>query len=130
MRCKHRDRYGYSLAQFFNREGIELKGRLWESHLVAWMKCERCGDYMKLGPSNDDDPRVAVEMRAAEIAAVLDDADALCDWTLSNETFVSFTTFEERRGWSIAESNMQTHSDAWQSGYLARCIAEHDGGDR
>lgn len=32
-------------------------------------KCVSCGATMILGPANDDDPRVVVELRAAEIAS-------------------------------------------------------------
>lgn len=88
--------------------------------------CLECGAWLSLGHS--DEAPVHVEVRAAEIAADLDDADRLCDWTLSNESFVSLTAFDERRGWSIAETNMQEHTEAWHAGYLARCIVGHDGG--
>lgn len=87
--------------------------------------CKLCRAWLPLGPSNDDDERVRVEMRAAEISALLSNDAALYDWTLSNEEFVSFTAFEERRGWSVAESSMRNHSNAWLAGYLARCIWTH-----
>jgi hypothetical protein len=88
--------------------------------------CKRCGEWLSMGDSNDASEAVRIEMRAAETADVLVNTDALIDWTLSNEDFVSFIAFEERRGWSIAESSMQHHSNAWHAGYLARTIHDHD----
>jgi hypothetical protein len=40
--------------------------------------CSSCREWLPLGPSNDDDPRVAVEARAAEIAAYLGDGPLTC----------------------------------------------------
>lgn len=35
---------------------------------VVAFRCNWCGDYVPLGKARDDDPRVAVEIRAAELA--------------------------------------------------------------
>lgn len=71
-------------------------------------------------PANDT-PDVLVEIRATEIANELAEVDRLCDWT-----FGTVRDDEERRGWSLAETNMRHHTDRWHAGYLARCIATHD----
>ena len=64
-----------------------------------------------------DTPETAIEVRAAELAAEIETFDQLADWYLAD----GFD--EERRGFSIAETNMQDHTAQWQAGYLARCIA-------
>jgi hypothetical protein len=84
--------------------------------------CATCGAWLSLGPSNDSSEAVRIEIRAAELARHLADADALCDWTFGDAALGSD---EERRGWSIAESNMQHHSNQWLAGHLARVIATH-----
>lgn len=94
-------------------------GRFFKDRLV----CDVCGEWLSLGEANDGGEHaasVALEKRAVELAQLLADADALCDWTFG---CAAFGSDEERRGWSIAESNMQHHSNEWQAGYLARVIA-------
>ncbi len=79
-------------------------------------KCLDCGAWLSLGEANDDDPRVAVEIRAAEIAADDDELMGMCE---------SF-------GWeSLLAPKFSTdpvddgYSQKWHAGYLARCIATH-----
>lgn len=121
MTCKHENADHLMPGECFVRNGFA------SYVLVEQFRCLDCHAYLSLGDS-DEHASVAVEMeiRAAEIAADLDEADRLCDWTMSNDAFIGLTAFEERRGWSIAESNMQHHSNAWLAGYLARCIATHE----
>lgn len=86
---------------------------------LGW-RCASCGEYKALGPARDGGEhaaQVAIEVRAAEIAEQWHDADPAVAFD-----FVRRLDNEESRGWSIAETNMQNHTDRWHAGYLARCI--------
>lgn len=107
-------RHGYAILN--NTRSVEIDG---ERRVHVERYCYGCGMRMGLGPANDADPRVAVEVRAAEIASIGRDAASM--W-LSNEMSDS-----ERDGW-------ETHMRDWDhiriegaewAGYLARCIATH-----
>jgi hypothetical protein len=86
--------------------------------------CAKCGHWLSLGQANDEDPRVAVEIRAAELADELS--------TELADELPGIDDDEERRGWVLAATNMQHHTERYQAGYLARMIfghttlAEHD----
>lgn len=77
--------------------------------------CDRCGEWLPLGPSNDDDEAVLVEMRAAEIAAFCCIRDAWLACKVSDC---------ERDGFDL-DGNDEPSCPAEESGYLARCIASH-----
>lgn len=74
--------------------------------------CRACGHWLSLGESDETDPRVAVEIFAARIAA----DDGRCgDFTAWN-------------GWHAHATGEDDHSmgiPEWHAGYLARCIATH-----
>ncbi len=110
VRCKHPRA---SRALVTRRAGNGLHA----THNV----CPWCGTWLSLGPANDEPAAVKLEIRAAELAVVLATLDGILDWQFAPNEWD-----DERRGWSMAETNMQQHTDAWQSGYLARCIATHD----
>lgn len=76
--------------------------------------CGVCGAWMSLGPANDDDPRVAVEVRAAEIAilSVERRASAPIEWCSIQEWF----------GLDAADDI----GEGYLAGHLARTIAAHD----
>jgi len=76
--------------------------------------CTSCGHWLPLGHSDESDPRVAVEIRAAEMIQDIERTG----WTVLSRNG------EEGRGWDCAESNMADHSDAWHAGYLARVMVE------
>jgi hypothetical protein len=95
------------------------------SDMLVRKYCERCGDWLPLGHSDEHaSEAVEIEVRAAEIADDLTEADRLCDWT-----FGVFGDDEELRGWSVAESNIRYHSNRWLAGYLARQIVKHGEGE-
>jgi hypothetical protein len=126
MKCKHENADHLMPGEWFFPYGDRPQNIV----TCEQFRCIDCGAWLSLGHSDEHaSEAVEIEIRAAELAADLDEADRLCDWTMANESFVGLTAFEERRGWSMAESNMQNHSNAWQSGYLARVIATHEGGE-
>jgi hypothetical protein len=81
-------------------------------------RCSSCREWLSLGESNDDDPRVAVEVRAAELAA--------------RRGFGSFANCGagcERCGFVTHKNDMKDMPvlcDARQfnAGYLVGCITE------
>lgn len=91
----------------------------WEGIKVRMLWCYDCDECVPWGPANDADPNVAIEIRAAEIAAdggvyechrMPDSGEcAECGWV----------------DWilNVEEPNP---GDAWHAGYLARAIVEHD----
>lgn len=90
------------------------------------IQCLKCGDaYLPLGPSDEHaSEAVEIEIRAAEIATLDEDEPGM--------------TSSEVAGWSRGESPLikwvvmdgrAPKAREYQSGYLARCIVEHDGGD-
>ena len=91
-------------------------------HSMWYRPCLSCNAWLPLGHS--DESRVAVEVRAAEIAAVLG---------ASNEDLIAVTSFAERRGlWLHAQAQPNKFwglqggcTDADCAGYLARCIHTH-----
>lgn len=108
-RCKH-------LACTIVASKDRLSG-LW----VERRQCERCGAWLSLGPSDETDPRVAVEIRAAELA-VASDGNYLA--------FRDIATPPEFWGWHM---HMYSYDDdeidadgEHAAGYLARAIAAHD----
>jgi hypothetical protein len=64
-RCRHRDRRGFSLVDFYLADGT-LAGAF-DGHRLFRGRCPRCGD-VSLGPATDT-PETAVEVRAAELIA-------------------------------------------------------------
>ena len=92
--------------------------------LVEQLRCLDCGAWLSLGPSNDAPAQVQVEIRAASLAASLTRLGAILAWQFNPHEWD-----EERRGWSMAETNMQQHTNAWHAGYLARVIATHTEGE-
>lgn len=86
-------------------------------------ECCQCHEHLTLGPSNDDDERVRVEMRAAELASGYTKERGVIDGT----------SLDEDVGWLIHVSEWTHHdrergtpvNDEQQAGYLARCIWTH-----
>lgn len=121
-RCKHHRilmyrRKGDAWEHTMTLSGVTL---MWQ----RFFECDRahcgdCGHQMALAPATDTGPHaasVAVEVRAAEIAN---------RWLTQPPDFAPTGLDDEARGWSLAETNMQNHTDAWHAGYLARVIATH-----
>lgn len=76
--------------------------------------CCYCNEVTPLGPSDEFDPRVASEIRAAEIAAHR--LGWLCLDTIDKQEMIGFAHSE--RG--------AVDCEKWSAGYLAKCIVEHD----
>lgn len=86
------------------------------------LRCDSCGHWLPLGPSDETEPRVAVEIRAAELSA--------------RKGFGSFSNCGagcERCGFLAHRSDTSgtpiCKRDQFDAGYLARCILEHGEGE-
>ena len=88
-----------------------MDGTAMPDALCEQFRCLNCGDWLSLGPSNDEPVAVKVEIRAAEIAA--NTGRALRD----GELF----------GWRSFGMGMFPYPGE-VAGYLARAIAEHEEG--
>ena len=80
---------------------------------MTWKTCATCGAWLPLGPSNDDDERVKVEMRAARIGSEP-------PWGV-----VPDVTCDEIDGWRSFDHLSCDPNPGHYAGYLARCIATH-----
>lgn len=83
--------------------------------LMLWSECATCGAWLPLGPS--DETRVAVEVRAAAIAA---GAVSETDWRTAHP-YEWYGWLEHKNG---TEAGID--GDEYQTGYLARVIWVHD----
>lgn len=110
--CRHTQRLAHS---WLNGHWIEEPYIAFRD--AALILCVDCRESLSLGPSNDSDPRVAIEIRAAALVEHID------DWAFG------MLDDDEIRGYSLAEASAQQHTDGWHAGYLARCIAEHKDND-
>lgn len=115
--CDHR-----RVAVFDRGRSIPETGKLME-----YRTCGRCHEWLPLGPSNDSDPRVQLEMRAAELADAYN-ADA-GRW----DGFVSLGMCSPQAEHAplietdiIAGRKWQRDLDDYYAGHLAAEIATHD----
>ena len=123
-RCKHENADHLMPGQW-----LTLVDDLGE-HPIHVVQCEQfrcieCEAWLSLGPSNDADPNVQVEIEAARLAALHRDGRRIphngtrgrgtatgcagCGWNL------------EHRSAPLLDGKRNT-----DAGYLARCIAQHD----
>lgn len=86
-------------------------------------RCLDCGHYLSLGPATIT-PEVEIEIRAAQIAAML------VDLSPNDNAYSIFNNYSEFNGWVEAAMAIPV-DDGWSSypqraaGYLARCIVTH-----
>ena len=105
---------------FFDRDGNAT------SRLIPVHICWECGAWLSLGPS--DESKVALEVRAAEIAADWDDDATWWDGFLSlgmcspEGQHAPLIEADIARG-----TKFQRDLDDYLAGHLARCITEHGG---
>jgi hypothetical protein len=122
--CKHRSAYwsrwedgAWVVVARLSGPPLGDAGRFFEGRIV----CDRCGDYMPLGPANNgrgSDFTIKMEIRAAALAVMPAGAYARND---------------EWAGWAAHDNGDSVPWDAdgdeaqcWHAGYLARVIATHD----
>jgi hypothetical protein len=85
---------------------------------LSWRVCLDCGHWLSLGPANDRGPEVAIELRAAEIAAGLEDGG--CDVSMLEQCGFNDTLAPLRGGGFVS-----LDSPSVLAGYLAHCIVTH-----
>jgi hypothetical protein len=87
--------------------------------------CLSCDAWLPLGPSDETEPRVALEIRATLLAERMSGVRngtvltrlEYCGW-MNEETFVAHGEVRP----------LDTNSVEWLAGHLARCIVEHGDG--
>ena len=92
---------------------------------LKYLECLDCGEWLGMGLANDDPMAVAIELRAAEIAAKVTEQRAT-----GKTAFLSDLGCDgaEIAGWIERQydSEKLPEQPGEHAGYLARCIAEHD----
>lgn len=101
--CKHRATSWVSRRQ--------VGPDLW----VTELQCLSCMRPLPLGQATDT-PEVAIEVRAAEIAASREPDDTITCFIVE--------------GFGYDRVDVKNPDADWHAGYLARCISDHDGADR
>lgn len=79
------------------------------------VECMKCGETLPLGPSNDADYRVEIEIKAAELATAWKDDGGIAD----------VSTADERTGWS-GWPYRQPMNERELTGFLACQIHHHE----
>jgi hypothetical protein len=118
-KCKHEN----AVAKYGETTHNERGDIIYE---VEFCECLDCGVWLSLGDSDESDPRVALEIRAAEIAANLSENG--CEMSSLEIAGFNGDPMRLRNGMPI-----HLDTDAQQSGWLAREIAQHEsehGGER
>ncbi len=112
MRCKHENADHLRPGEVFE----PAYGTL--AVLVEQFRCVDCGEWLSLGPSNDDSDAVRVEIRAAEIAAKAGlfrrpqgDIGEDIGWEIAYQDFAhsALVNDAQRAGWLARE--IWTHSE-------------------
>jgi hypothetical protein len=119
-KCKHENADHVKAGEQYALYDRERGETTYREALVEQFRCVDCSAWLSLGPSDETDPRVALELRAA---------------TLSHTTF-SLLIDCENCGWEAHDDIDTDHDrdcqypwperDGFDAGYLARCIANHD----
>lgn len=86
--------------------------------LVVGIACRLCGKRISLGPSNDVPPKVQMEIRAAELAAIASDPK----WQMP----IGFSGDEDRGWWMCERGDDHAQTDRHLAGWLAYKITTHD----
>jgi hypothetical protein len=111
--CGHRNVEGRAWSQAHPRWYAAFKANRNERNHDA-LVCLDCGTWLPLGPSADDDERVRIEVRAAELVAAggPDRHCERCGWDM------------HRHGFYCAPSSGHDEAD-FHAGWLAREITTH-----
>lgn len=109
-KCKH-TRSWYSTAE------VLVARRFAGSLAMGQRQCERCRAILSLGPSNDADERVRIEIRAAELAADCSDQTDLptdlMEWAgwVSHKEGHDVSNGRALAGWLAREIEIVTHEE-------------------
>lgn len=92
-------------------------------------RCGVCGEWLSLGPANDDDANVRVEIAAASYASMAEnggDSISIGHHLYRNDlsSWYGWCQHAAVHDYDDDASNVRDHELA---GYLARCIVTHDG---
>lgn len=119
MKCKHENADHLKPGDLFARSHLTLcQGA---PVTVEQFRCLDCGAWLSLGESNDADPAVQVEMRAAEIAADIEQHGGCLMGPLEQAGFLD-RPLPLRGGGTIDLTN----TEGARAGWLAESIATHD----
>lgn len=83
-------------------------------YVIHFERCNRCGEWLSLGPASDDDERVRVEIAAAEMVTSCSAPSA--SWIEADET-------------KCIDGDCDDDCDICQLFHLAAAIAAHDDTD-
>jgi hypothetical protein len=109
VKCKHQ-------GKRLDRRWVPVEPGLLPKAITAETDiCADCGEWLSLGPSDETEPSVAVEIRAVEIVASFHESD----WPFTSWR----TTQDENLGWRHDDSCVHTHG--YDAGRLARAIIDH-----
>ncbi len=110
---------GYGRCLRCGRQYVDGRTRppLYCKEPQACLEYEGCDCKRNGRPGNDAPPEVQIEIRAAEIAAMHDSDPDLRGCSMA-----------EWHGWDeyVTGADPYNMHDRWWSGYLARCIVDHD----
>jgi hypothetical protein len=107
-RCRHKRSREFAALLLYTEDKANPVTRRW---------CFDCGSYLSLGHSDETDERVAIEIRAAEIAATL---------KATNAPSLSEC---EQHGWEAHANGMRPvlcENGDFNAGHLAREIVTHE----
>lgn len=88
---------------------------------LSFNECLDCGEWQGMGPSNDADERVRVEIGAAEIASGI--VNPAMNPAVAYAAKCGYDDRQTPFAWDCGWNGLER---AWHAGYLARCIATHE----
>ncbi len=119
MKCRHEFRSRETWIAYM--PGVDAKhldhyrdGSPKYNVMIDTSNCMHCGAWLSLGPANDDDERVKVEIAAARLAI-----DGIDRWSATFEAYGA-NLFDNEPN-NSAPANV----GEW-AGYLAACIVAHE----
>jgi hypothetical protein len=127
-RCRHENAIVFRLVGGKRSKGQRTR--------AVTQRCQACDAQLSLGPATDT-PAVLIEVRAAELAALLEPFNPRREHvhTMASSGVRGSRSLDvfalERAGWwvhqmDLVTADVVTHRPEALAGYLARCIATHE----
>jgi hypothetical protein len=130
-KCKHENVTGRAWSKAYPRWYAEFKSTKELPAIADALVCNSCGAWLPLGPSDETDERVAVEIRAAHIAATHRGLSSSIDLTagehfgwMGDET-ADIMVYRDGEPQLDEGVPLNLESPNWLAGHLARVIATH-----